>query len=85
MELMDEKVRRVKHRFGQLFAAFLLLFTLAFVPTGYEMWQSGPAFVEYEPFSLVYNLVFFAATVIPVVVGLYLTRNAYRWSKRHAS
>ncbi|QKY20200.1 hypothetical protein B4589_007340 [Halolamina sp. CBA1230] len=82
---MGDIVRRSKHRFGQLFAAFLLLFTLAFVPTGYDMWQATPAFVDYEPFSLVYNLVFFAATAIPVVVGLYLTRNAYRWSKRHAS
>ena len=82
---MDDATRRLKHRFGQLFAAFLSLFTLAFVPTGYDMWQSAPAFVEYEPFSLGYNLLFLIATGTWLVVGGYLTRNAYRWSKRYAS
>ncbi|ELZ17530.1 MULTISPECIES: hypothetical protein [Natrinema] len=83
---MGDITRRAKYRFGQISAVLVLLFTLAFIPTGYDLWLAEPEVVvggDLEPFSLTYNLLFLISVSIPIVVGLYLTRNIYHWSKNY--
>ena len=85
---MGDITRRAKYRFGQISAVLVLLFTLAFIPTGYDLWLAEPEVVangDLEPFSLTYNLLFLISVGIPIVVGLYLTRNIYHWSKNYQS
>ena len=81
---MADTLRRLKHRFGQVVAVLVLLFTLAFVPVGYDLWQAEPTeYISLDPSSLAYDFAFFLAVGIPLIVGLYLSRNVYRWSKNY--
>ncbi|AGB16439.1 hypothetical protein Halru_1840 [Halovivax ruber XH-70] len=78
---MTETAQRLKYWFGQFATLFVLGFTLMFIPTGFDLWQSEPAFVDYDPSSTMYDVSFVTAILIGLIVGLYVTRNIYRWSK----
>jgi len=78
---MVEMKRRLKHRFGQVVALGVLLFTLAFIPEGYQMWRAEPEIITAGISPVAYDIVFVFGVGIPLLVGLYLTRNVYRWSE----
>lgn len=78
---MADKIRHLKYWAGQLATLFVLGLTLMFVPVGFDLWQSEPAFVDFDPSSTMYDVSFVTAILIGLIVGLYVTRNIYRWSK----
>jgi len=78
---MDDTKRRLKHRFGQVATVGVLLFTLSFIPAGYDIWRAEPAVAAADVSSATYDFAVVLAIGIPLLVGFYLTRNIYQWSE----
>lgn len=71
--------RRVR-RAGVVGAGLTFVATLLGVNTAYKIWNAPPAYITEGTQPMVVNAAIIFAGLIYVVVGLYITRNIYRWS-----
>ncbi len=67
---------------GVVCSFFILAVTASLIHTAYRMWQNTPVFLTQQGTQLELDLAFFFAGVIILTVGVYLSRNVYRWSTR---
>ncbi|SDM12087.1 hypothetical protein SAMN04487949_0931 [Halogranum gelatinilyticum] len=66
-------------RAGLLVVGVILLTTVAMSYQAYVIWQSPPAMFDGAP-SIEFDIAVALTELIVLTVGLYLARNAYRWS-----
>lgn len=77
---MTFEVPRTFRRTGVGVAGLTFVATLLGVYESYQIWNSPPAYITDGTQPIVVDVATILAGLIFLVIGLYITRNIYRWS-----
>lgn len=77
---MDAEATERTRRFGVAASGLIVLFTGLCLYQAYRFWQSPPPAIAADVSSTAYAVSVTITAGVILVVGLYLARNAYRWS-----
>jgi len=83
MSFMERSLRKAVGLFA---AVMTLCVTLGLLSVTFQMWQEPPQYlVEQSTTPLTLDIAFASAALLIGGVGMYITRNQYRWSTQSES